>query len=162
MRRNGINNQGNRKMWGVILLSVIFVSGCTGSGNNSADSAADLSVPSVSATNPDDAATGVAMNEKITATFSKGMDADTITSTTFTLLQGTTPVLGTVTYEGTTAVFSPTNTLDQNASFTASLSTGVKDLAGKTLAANKTWSFMTDVTPDSESDSDSEIKPTME
>lgn len=159
MRKN-MGKKSNAKMWWVMLLSVIFVSGCTGSGNNSAGSAVDLSVPSVSVTNPADAATGVAMDQKITATFSKGMNAATITAATFTLLQGTTPVAGAVSYEGTTAVFTPANTLDPNLSFTAALSTGVKDLEGKALATNKTWSFMTNVA--SGSVPDPEIKPTIE
>ncbi len=133
------------KMGWLVLLSVIFISGC-GSDNNSAGSAADGILPSVSATNPDDGATGVAINRKIRATFTKAMDAATVTSATFTLVQGATPVSGTVSYEGTTAVFSPASPLVSNAAFTATLSTGIKDTSGNTLAANKSWNFTTGAT----------------
>lgn len=160
MRTFNINKMNDFKIVWLVLLIVLFVPGCTNSKNDSAGSAADGTLPSVSATTPEDAATKVAMNRTITATFSKGMNAATITPATFTLLQGTTPVSGTVTYEGTTAVFSPSKNLDPNTSFTATLSEGVKDLGGKALATNKTWSFMTDETSGSEPDPD--MKPTME
>ena len=66
---------------------------------------ADTTPPTVSSTDPANAATGVAINKKIAATFSEAMDPLTISTTTFTLKQGATPVAGTVTYVGTTATF---------------------------------------------------------
>src|ERR1051325_9332613 len=72
---------------------------------------ADVTPPTVSSTDPANAASGVAINKKIAATFSEAMDLSTISTTTFTLKQGTTPVAGTVTYVGTTATFAPTSTL---------------------------------------------------
>jgi len=58
--------------------------------------------------NPFGAATNVPVNDAITAYFSEGMDPSTINSNTFTLMQGTTPVTGTVTFDGfETAVFTP-------------------------------------------------------
>ena len=111
---------------------------------------ADTTAPTVSSTNPASAATGVALNQKIAATFSKAMDSSTITTTTFTLKQGTTAVAGTVTYAGTTATFTPTANLAASTAYTATISTGATDLAGNALAAGGSapnpWTFTTGTT----------------
>jgi hypothetical protein len=99
--------------------------------------------PSVSSTDPVNVATGVPFNQKIAATFSKTMDASTITTATFTLMQGTTPVSGFVSYSGTTATFTPSNNLSSNTVYTATITTGAKDLAGNPLSNNYVWSFTT-------------------
>jgi hypothetical protein len=106
-------------------------------------SAADVTPPTVSSTDPADVTTGVALNQKIAATFSKTMDASTITTATFTLMQGTTSVSGLVFYSGTTAVFSPASNLTANTTYTATITTGAKDLADNALANNYVWSFTT-------------------
>ncbi|MCX6145104.1 MAG: Ig-like domain-containing protein [Ignavibacteriales bacterium] len=103
---------------------------------------ADVTPPTVISTDPANNATGVAINKKIAATFSEAMDPLTIT-TGFTLRQGTTPVSGTVTYAGTTAIFAPASNLAVNTVYTATISTGTKDLAGNALASNYVWSFTT-------------------
>jgi hypothetical protein len=64
------------------------------------------------------------------------MDPTTITTTTFTLMQGVLPVVGTVTYVGTTATFQPANPLPANSLFTATITTGAADPLGATLANN--------------------------
>ena len=43
-------------------------------------------------------ATGVPLNQAISATFSEAMNDTTINTTTFTLVQGTTPIPGVVAY----------------------------------------------------------------
>ncbi len=105
--------------------------------------AAVVTPPTVSSTDPANAATGVALNQKIAATFSKTMDATTITTSTFTLMQGTTPISGFVSYSGATAIFAPTSNLVANTVYTATITTGAKDLAGNALANNYVWSFTT-------------------
>jgi hypothetical protein len=106
---------------------------------------ADTTAPTVISTNPASAATGVALNQKIAATFSKVMDSATLTTTTFTLMQGTTAVAGTVTYVGTTATFTPTANLTASKPYTATITTGAKDLSvpANALASNFVWSFTT-------------------
>ncbi|MFA4917563.1 MAG: Ig-like domain-containing protein, partial [Syntrophales bacterium] len=101
--------------------------------------------PTVSLTDPLNAATGVALNQKIAATFSKTMDASTITTAIFTLKQGTTPIAGFVSYSGTTAIFAPYIYLLPNTVYSATITTGAKDLAGNALAINYHWSFTTGV-----------------
>ncbi len=82
-----------------------------------------------------------------------GKDPTTINTTTFTLKTtiGGTPVAGTVTYNaGTnTATFTPTSPLANNTGYTATITTGAKDVAGNALAANKVFAFTTipDTTP---------------
>jgi hypothetical protein len=111
--------------------------------NFTTGAAPDVTPPTVISTDPANNATGVAINKKIAATFSEAMDPTTITSTKFTLQQGTTSVSGTVTYAGTTAIFTPTSNLAATTTYTATITTGAKDLAGNALASNYVWSFTT-------------------
>ena len=105
---------------------------------------ADTTAPVVSATSPAGNATGVAINTRVAATFTKAMDAQTLTLGTFTVKQGTTPVAGSVSYgPGTTATFSPSSALSGGVVYTATLSTSVKDLAGNALASAYSWTFTT-------------------
>ncbi len=99
--------------------------------------------PTVSSTDPANAATGVVLNKHITAIFSKTMDASTITTSTFTLKQGATLVSGAVSCVGATATYIPLNNLTSNTTYTATITTGAKDLAGNPLTVNYVWSFTT-------------------
>lgn len=103
----------------------------------------DTTVPVISATNPLSTATNVGRNNTVSITFSEAMNPATINTSTFTLKKGTTSVAGEVTYSGMVASFNPTNTLDASAVYTASITTGAKDLAGNALAAITTWAFTT-------------------
>jgi hypothetical protein len=105
--------------------------------------AAAAILPSVSSTDPVNAATSVPFNQKIAVTFSEAMDASTITTSTYTLVQGTVPVSGFVSYSGTTAIFAPSGNLAPNTAYTVTVTTGAKDLSGNSLANNYAWSFTT-------------------
>jgi len=109
---------------------------------------ADLVPPTVTFTVPADTAVGVATNMKVAATFSEAMDPLSITASTFTLKQGTTPVLGTVAYAGVTAVFKPSSNLEPGTLYTATITTAASDLTGNALAATYVWSFTTGAGPD--------------
>jgi len=113
-----------------------------------ATSASDTTAPTVSSTVPFDNATGVATNANIATIFSEEMDPLTTTTETFTLMQGSTPVSGAVSYVGRTATFDPTSDLAFNTTYTATITTGAKDLAGNALASNRVWSFTTGSAPD--------------
>ncbi|HSW59327.1 MAG TPA: Ig-like domain-containing protein, partial [bacterium] len=99
--------------------------------------------PIVIATSPSIDATEVVLNTEIIAVFSEAMNPLTITEDNFTLLDGTTPVEGVVSYNGVTATFSPENNLDQNKLYTATIHTGVTDLAGNEMEENYIWTFTT-------------------
>src|SRR6202166_27359 len=104
--------------------------------------------PTVVSTVPTSGATAVPVNTLVSATFSEAMNAATINGATFTLTgPGTTPVAGTVTYAGTTATFTPTTLLANSTVFTATITTGAKDPAGASLAANFVWIFTTAAPP---------------
>jgi hypothetical protein len=103
----------------------------------------DVTAPTVSSTNPANAATGVTLSQRIAATFSEVMDSSSITTTTFTLKQGTTAVAGTLSYAGRTATFTPTANLAASTLYTSTITTGATDLAGNPLGSNFAWTFTT-------------------
>jgi len=106
----------------------------------------DKAAPSVVSNGPADGATNVSIATNITAVFSEDIDPATINGTTFTLKDNNNnPITGTVTYDpaSRTATFRPSSPLNYSTTYTATINTGVKDLAGTGLAANKSWSFAT-------------------
>jgi Ice-binding-like/Bacterial Ig-like domain len=99
--------------------------------------------PKVISTNPTSNMTSVARNQEIEFNFNEAMNPSTINSSTFTVTQGSTPIPGTVSYSGTKATFTPTTILSPATTYTATMTTGAKDMAGKSLAANTVWNFTT-------------------
>ena len=103
----------------------------------------DTTSPTVISVSPVSGSTGVAINSIITATFSEAMDASTINPSTFTIRNGGINVDGIVSYRGMTAAFTPLNRLLSSTVYTATITTGIKDLAGNAIAFNFVWSFTT-------------------
>ncbi len=107
--------------------------------------------PTVISTVPVDGATSVPINQALSATFSAAMTPATIDTTTFTLAETTsgTAVTGTVTYvpAGSVATFTPTASLAPTTEYTATITTGAKNLAGTGLASNYVWTFTTAALP---------------
>ena len=127
----------------ILILSVFLITGCGSSGGNGQPGLC-LRNPTVTLTAPADAAAGILTNTTITVTFSKAMDPATLTETTFTLTgPDATPVSGTVISAGATATFTPVGDLARNTTYTATITTGAKDLAGNALASNYIWDFQT-------------------
>ena len=87
----------------------------------------------------------------MTALFSEGIDINTLTSSTFVLLDpAQTPIAADITYNsGTyTATLNPTFALADSTTYTARIvsgASGVKDPAGNALAADYVWTFTTAV-----------------
>jgi hypothetical protein len=94
-------------------------------------------------TDPANSAASVSIAKILTATFNQPMDATTFTVITFTLQQGLTPVLGAVSAAGSTATFIPAIDLGLNTTYTATITTGVKNVAGMPMANDYTWTFTT-------------------
>jgi hypothetical protein len=132
-------------LWSVALLLIGLVAGCGGTSNSRP---ADTIPPTISSTAPLNSAAFVPLNASVTASFSEAMTPSSISATTFTLQQGTTTVAGTVSYLGTTATFKPTGNLVASTAYTATVTTGAKDLPGNALAVSKTWSFTTGTVTD--------------
>ena len=100
-------------------------------------------LPVVTITDPIDEAVDVPLDKVVTATFSKTMDLSTINSATFTLKNGLLPVLGFIDYAGVEGTFTPNTPLLPGTLYTATVTTGAKDLEGNALAADTVWSFTT-------------------
>ncbi len=109
---------------------------------------ADITPPTVISTTPATGAVAVPTGNALLATFSEAMDPSTITNVTFNLKQGLVPVPGTVVYLGVTGTFTPAASLSALTTYTATITTGVKDLAGNAMVANYAWSFTTGAGPD--------------
>jgi predicted small lipoprotein YifL len=107
--------------------------------------APDTMPPGVTATTPAPGATGVAVNIAPSVTFSEPVDQATIT---FSLNAGNNPIAGNITYNGTTAIFTPLVSLAYSTLYTATVSAGVKDLAGNAMPSDYFWSFITGTAPD--------------
>lgn len=103
--------------------------------------------PTIIATDPLNNAINVNLLKTITANFSVAMDPATINASSFTLKQGTTAVLGTVSYSGITASFDPTVALQEGKVYTATITIAAKNTAGIPVATNYVWNFTTTVTP---------------
>jgi hypothetical protein len=135
------------------LLLAVFMAGCnSGGGGDSSTPAAtdtpdtpDTTAPTVTLTVPAFSALDVAINTKVVATFSEDMTAATLSGTTFTVTDPSGAVAGEVTYadDVDTAIFTPTATLAASTIYTATITTGAKDLAGNPLEADKGWTFTT-------------------
>jgi hypothetical protein len=127
----------------IALLSILLVASCKKDKNT--DPQPTVGITSVTSTTPANSATGVPRNQSVTVSFDVAMDPATINASTFTLKNGTTSVPGTVSLsaDGRTATYDPTNPLTAGTLYTAQITTGAKDLNGKALASNTVWSFTT-------------------
>jgi hypothetical protein len=105
-----------------------------------------LTHPTVISTIPASLAINVPLNQVISAAFSTAMNPATINSASFTLTgPGVTNVTGLVAYAavGHSLEFIPAAPLAANTLYTATITTGVQNLAGNALATNYVWTFTT-------------------
>ena len=107
--------------------------------------AVDTTPPTVLLTSPLDLAVSVPITTRLTAIFSEPMDPLTLSTTTFTLAQGLNPVSGAVSFDAlqAKATFVPALALAVNTTYTATITTGVKDLAGNAMVSDYHWAFTT-------------------
>ena len=128
------------RAFAALLLFFGFLAGFNGCGDTT--QAVDEIAPSVSSIFPEGNATGVAINSAIIATFTEEMDPSTITSATFSLNSGT-QVAGMVSCSGNAAKFTPSANWAAQTTYTATVTTGVKDLAGNAMGSDYSWGFTT-------------------
>jgi len=135
-----------------LLAMVVTFTGCSSSTTTSTSSTTsslttipvqNLTSPMVTNFSPENGATGVAVNQSISVTFTLALNPSSVDANTFTLMQGTTPVAGTVSYYGKTALFKPLTDLSKDTLYTALISNSVMDLAGNTLPEAISWTFTT-------------------
>ncbi|MFN4764033.1 InlB B-repeat-containing protein [Gillisia sp. Q332] len=98
--------------------------------------------PIVLSTVPEDGDINVPLDQVITVTFNEEVDPETINEQTFTV-DGSSSVVGTVTYSGMTASFTPSANLEPNTTYTAIVTTSIKDFLGNALQQNYVWTFTT-------------------
>ena len=102
--------------------------------------------PVVVSTFPPDGATGVLPSQVLRATFNEAMNCATLVSpaTTFSVTgPGGVAVAGAAGCNGNVATFTPAAALAINATYTATITTAAKSVAGTPLAANYVWKFKT-------------------
>lgn len=108
----------------------------------------DTTPPVVSATLPISNAAGADLYQPVSAVFNEALLASTVNATNFILAEASGNVAGSVTYEASarTAFFTPNSALTAFTRYTATLTTGLQDLAGNPLAAPYVWTFTTGAT----------------
>jgi hypothetical protein len=115
-------------------LLIISATGCSDQPSRVA------AAPTAVSAAPPSAAGGACPNTMVTVTFSKAMNPSTISGTTFTLTgPALAAVTGVVSYDAPsdTATFSPSASLSLNTVYTATVTTGAQDMAGKALAKGR-------------------------
>jgi glucose/arabinose dehydrogenase len=113
---------------------------------NTGSAPAELAVVT---TDPAAGASAVSPGTKVKATFSKGVDASSVTASTFSVApdgQPGSPVAASVTYDATTktATLTPQSPLQGGVSYVATVkggSSGVKDTSGSPLPSDYMWRF---------------------
>ena len=113
--------------------------------------AADAIPPSIASTTPGAGSSGVPVSDPVTASLVRPIDANTLTGSTFQLLDALNNVIpASITWDSANnlARLQPTAALSYNTTYTATLKGGandprVKDLNGNALASDYSWSFTT-------------------
>ncbi len=117
-----------------------------GGGDGSVDTSTDdPPTPTVVSNAPLADAIDVPLNIAASVEFSEEMDEHTLTPTSFYLASGGPPVRvdGTVIYADGTAVFWPSAHLDENTSYTATVTIGASSALSAPLAEDHSWTFTT-------------------
>ena len=121
-----------------VILCAALITGCE---NDEFEEVVGL-CPIVESTTPLSNALNVPLGQVITATFNEEMDPGSINSTSF-IVTGSSPLAGTVSYSGKTASFKPLSPLSENTTYTAKITTKVKDVMGNFLQLEYVWVFST-------------------
>ncbi|HWM84627.1 MAG TPA: Ig-like domain-containing protein, partial [Kofleriaceae bacterium] len=144
-----------RAVWGMALLSLALAVGCGSvkkgaddidggaDDDDGGDDGSDTTPPTVTETAPVATAASVAEDIAVTATFSEPMDAASLTAESFLVRAAEGDIEGQVTFEGTTATFTPSSPLPRGTPLTATITTGATDEAGNPLAEPHEWKFTT-------------------
>jgi len=112
--------------------------------------------PTILSASPSDGATNVGVNVTIGVIFSEAMDPSTITPTTLIIRSPDFIIAGRVSnsissdeeFPGSTvATFTPLGALRFSTSYTVTMTTDAKNLAGIPLETDHTWTFTTEPAP---------------
>ncbi|MEW5796004.1 MAG: Ig-like domain-containing protein, partial [Candidatus Zixiibacteriota bacterium] len=100
----------------------------------------DTTRPTVVSTIPADNDSTVSVNTTISVTFSEEMDGEVLTGTVLVLNP---PVAGSLNYSNEILTLSPSEPLDTNVIYQATVTTDARDMAGNALASAYVWHFGT-------------------
>ena len=139
----------------IAAFSALLISACSSGGDNNPGGPNNQGPKplTVSSVTPSDGATSVSVNGSVSATFSKQLDATTVTISSF-YLQG---VSGSVSVSGSTATFKPSAPLAEKTSYTLVVTTDVKDIDGQGLSADYMSSFQTAIKPVTSAGDDQDV-----
>jgi hypothetical protein len=126
-----------------IILFFIFLFSTFGCDNGNYNTESPSLPPIVTFTEPAIDSANVSTDSEISASFDQAIDLTTITTSSFILQTGNVNVPGTISYSNKKIVFIPDNDLNPNTSYTATITTGVKNLSGISLENNFKWNFTT-------------------
>jgi len=132
--------------WSWLAAAVLTVVGCGGGGGGDGGGG-DATPPTVTAVSPVNGASGVAATTQVKVTFSEPIYPVSVDVTTFTLSAGGVQVPAAVTTSSTSALLAPATELDPGTLYTATVKTGVRDLAGNYLAEPFVANFTTETLP---------------
>ncbi|MDY0201474.1 MAG: ice-binding family protein [Tenuifilaceae bacterium] len=120
-----------------LLIPILFAASC----NKDANTLYDGLILTTMSINPLNNGSEIATHTVITITFNEVMDSTTINPSSFIIKQGETNIVGVVEYSGITATFIPAKSLSVTTNYTATITTAVKSISGKSLAKAYEWSF---------------------
>ncbi|MBB3054888.1 InlB B-repeat-containing protein [Mucilaginibacter gotjawali] len=126
----------------LVLLSAVFIAGCK---KDNYKGAIQGVCPVVVTTDPMNTAVDVVLGKVISVTFNTAMRPSSINGTTFTIMQGSTVIAGTVAPTANNAVFTftPTVPLLPFIKYTGTITTGATDTLGSAMTGNYVWTFTT-------------------
>ena len=112
-------------------------------------SAPDTTPPAVITTIPASRAECVNKNISINATFNEDIDAFTINTSSFIVVdESGNSVSGYITYSNRTATFRPNNHLAYSTTYISTITTEVTDISGNHMAVDYIWDFTTNSPPE--------------
>ena len=135
-----------------VLATIVWMQGCRNPLLSAVqvEVAAAVTLPEVSAVYPARDARDIPINTNtFTISFSKYIDSATVSGSTILITDADgTKVTGTFSVSSETITFAASGNLIFNKEYTVTITTGVKDTDGKSLAEEFTWSFVTNRAPD--------------
>ena len=107
------------------------------------DNAGDTQAPSVVSTQPADRSNSVGTADSISVQFSEAIDATSVTAAAVVLTGPSGGIAVDVSVSNAKLAIAPKSNLAAGASYTVTIGTAVKDLAGNAMSTAYSWSFVT-------------------
>lgn len=152
------NTYGVRFLWTIGMILALFLAGCDGTSSSSSANSTDTSSGTLTilGTVPQDGATGVNADAPVSVLFGGTIDAESVSSSTFFLLdESDGKVAGEHITNGKMVSFVPNASLQQSTTYTLVITASVLDINGAHLAQEKHIVFTTSAEASSSSSSSS-------